>query len=416
MNEQDAVKKQKSSISILDILFVLIQHRWLIISSSFIAAVLIVGFSIMTIKLPPDHKWNPLPNHYTPKSEILIQQSGESLLSNLASAGSSPLSLLMGTQSNPELELAKKLLAGNTIKDKIIEEFEYIERFELQATRFPLDEAREIFNRSIGFEQGLSSAGVAVNNIFTLSYRDIDPEFATGVLTRVVELLEKEYRDLTLERIYRKKAFIEGRMFEVESEMKKAQQALSDFQLTYGVIDISAQTREQANLIEEIQSDIIKNQLEVRNLLAYLPKDNPRVKLLEQEITQKQQLIEELKSGSKEFSDLIIPQSQIPNVTSRFLELKGELEIKQSIYKMLRNEYEAVKIQENDNSRTFQVVEQAEVPRIKSGPDRGNICMIMTIAVFILSIFIAFLKEYIRKVKIDPVESEKLKRIGNTLS
>lgn len=414
--QNENIKKNQKSISLLDLFYVLIKHRWLVIVSTFVSGVLVVLLLLTTIKLPPDHKWNLLPNYYKPRAELLIQQSDDSILSRLSSSGGSPLSIITGVQRNPELELAKKLLDGNTIRDKIIDEYNFVEKYDFEDKTYPLISAREIFEDSLEFVQSDVGGAAGASNIFSLRYEDIDPLFAKNVLSRIVELLEERYKALTMERITQKKSFIEERLRTVENELKVAQEDLVNFQITYGVVDISNQSREQAELIEGIQSEIIKDELEIQALREYLPQNDPKIIRLEQEIRNKNQFISELKTGLNRYSGEFIPQDQIPSLNTRYLELKNELDIKQSIYKMLRNEYEAVKIQENDNSRTFQVIEAPELLLVKTGPKRSVICMIMTLAVFFISIFIAFFKEYIERVKKDPVESTKLDKIKKDIS
>lgn len=63
------------------------------------------------------------------------------------------------------------------------------------------------------------------------------------------------------------------------------------------------------------------------------------------------------------------------------------------------------------SAKTFQVIERAEVPEVKSGPSRGKISIIVTITVLFLAIVISFIMEYIERVKQDPIESEKLNEI-----
>jgi uncharacterized protein involved in exopolysaccharide biosynthesis len=133
------------------------------------------------------------------------------------------------------------------------------------------------------------------------------------------------------------------------------------------------------------------------------------------EIEQLQNLIDELKGGFRVYSAEGIPQTQLPEVTRRYLNMQLDLEIQQSIYAMLREQYEAAKIEEADTSRTFQVIEWAELPEVKHGPSRGRLCVIVTITAFFLAVFAAFVREYLERVRQDPIESRKLNAINRVL-
>ncbi|NOY08670.1 MAG: hypothetical protein GXP33_07490 [Spirochaetes bacterium] len=200
---------EEDTISLLDLFAVLVKRRRLIIWSTLIAALFIVSFSILTIKLPPDSRWNYLPNIYKPKVEVLVKagsQSGSAISSILSSSGLSSLAGLLGasTGTNSSAELAQALLKGNTIKDQIAEEFNFKKRYNI--TKYPRTTERKIINSALDAEYDPKS------NILEISYKSIDPVFATKVVNRIVELLDKRFKDLTLEKVRQKKKFLEERL------------------------------------------------------------------------------------------------------------------------------------------------------------------------------------------------------------
>lgn len=397
------------TISLLDILSVLVRRRWLIVGSTGLAAVLAVAVSVVTLVLPPDSPWNPLPNFYRPTVKAMLQDSRDSLSSRFGSTG--VISGILGgaSMTNPNVILAQEILAGNTLRDQIVEEFHFMEKYGLQDAKFPKTEARKRFSEALGASFGETATGSS--NILSLSYKNIDREFATRVVARVVEILGQRFKDLTMERVYQKKAFIEGRMAAVEQGLKNVQKDLEAFQLDHGLIDIASQTTEQARLLSSLRSDVIRGELEIQTLRAYLSESDPKIVRLRQEIQKKNELIDQLKTGSEERTAEFIPQNLIPSLTNRFAELKAEIDVLEKIYGTLRQEYEAVKIEEADNTQTFQIIEPAEVPEVKAGPFRSKICMYLTLVTFALSLLAAFILDYFEKAKKDPVESAKLDRM-----
>ena len=71
------------------------------------------------------------------------------------------------------------------------------------------------------------------------------------------------------------------------------------------------------------------------------------------------------------------------------------------------------RIETQDTSRVFQVIEPAEVPEVKTSPSRSMISIIVTITAFFLSVFLAFVLEYFEKARSDPREAQKLDAIRN---
>jgi uncharacterized protein involved in exopolysaccharide biosynthesis len=59
----------------------------------------------------------------------------------------------------------------------------------------------------------------------------------------------------------------------------------------------------------------------------------------------------------------------IPDVAQEFSQLNAELEIQQRIYNTLSSQYEASKLTP-ESEPIFQIFEMAEIPDVKSGPQR----------------------------------------------
>ncbi len=415
MDNEDISKtdQQEDTISLLDLLSVLVRRRWLIIVTTLIAAVLILTVAVLSLKLPPDSPFNFMPNYYRPVVKVMLRENGQTMKPNLQSAESTLSFLMSGaTVKDSNLALAEELLAGNTIKDKIIDEFDFFRRYQLERSDHPRTTARNIIKEALQTESGDSAASEVIN----IFYQDTDPVFAARVLFSITGYLEERFKELTLERVWQKKDFVEERLRVVSAEFKDAQNALAVFQQRYGLLDINLQVTEQIGLISQLRMEIIQSKMEIQSLEEYLPQGDARILRLRQQIENKSKFIAVLRSGGSELTEEFIPQDRIPELMARYLELKGEVDVQQAVYTTLRQEYETVKIDEADNSTIFQLLEAAEVPEIKAGPSRSKTCIIVTIAAFFLAVFWAFIKEYFARVKRDPVEAAKLDEIKAMLS
>lgn len=88
-----------------------------------------------------------------------------------------------------------------------------------------------------------------------------------------------------------------------------------------------------------------------------------------------------------------------------------ELSAQQEVYKQLRSQLELLKVQMQTEAPVFQILEEASVPDIKSGPSRGKLCIIVTFAAFFASVFLVFLLNAIENIKKDPEAMAKLTNI-----
>ncbi len=406
-------KNSNDEISLMDLIAVIAKRWKFIFFSTFIAAVFIAGYSIYTIKAEPDAPLNRLPNIYEPQVIVRLQESSSSssLQSILNSSNLGVLSGLVSSSSgSTNADLAQALIKGNYIADQIASEFDFINRFNID--KYPVTSARK------AYQENLKLNYVSATGFLTIGYQNIDPVFATEVVNRSLELLEERFRGLTMDSIIAKKKFLEEQLAEQEAALQKAQNTLIEFQKKYGIVDIETQTAAQIEELTTLKSSLVQKEVELSNLKEKRRSDDPQVQRLENEIKELKQLIEAKTVGFQDYSsnEDFIPQNKLPELSAVYLNLKEEAELQSTLYLTFKSQYESVKLEEADNSKQFQIIETAEIPEVKAAPSRSKICMIFTIAVMFLAIFMTFIFEYFDRVKKDPVEAEKLAGIKKSLS
>jgi len=65
-------RSQEEKMGLLDIIYVLVKHRGLVLGSSLTAAVLIAIFSLITALLPREAERNPMPDFYQSNVRVLL--------------------------------------------------------------------------------------------------------------------------------------------------------------------------------------------------------------------------------------------------------------------------------------------------------------------------------------------------------
>jgi len=410
--ETNDSKSSTDSISLLDLVLVVAKRWRFIVFFTAAAMVLLVLFSVYTLKVPADSAFNPLPNIYLPAVKVRLQDSASSnTLSSILGSSSemSLLSSLTGITGNTSqsANLAQALLVGNTLIDEIAEEFSFVDYYKIE--KYPKSSARKIFKESISMEFDASTG------ILTIGYMDVDPEFATRVVNRILELLELRIQELTMERIQTKRVFLEERIKQVWEAVKKAQDDLIAFQQKHGIVDIEFQAQQQITEIAQLNSEIVSMEMELQALKEYRRSDDPQILRLANDIELKRSLLAMKKQGFTQFASEDIPSAALPEISAMYLNLVRDLKIQETVYASLRQQYETTKLEEADDSKTFQIIERAEVPEIKDRPSRGKLCVIGSISALFLSIFITFILEYMERVKRDPTESRKLASIREKL-
>ncbi len=217
-------------ISLIDLFAVLLKHKKLIILTTVGFAVFSVVFSIISLVLPP--KNSPLPNKYTSTAYMLIKDSSSSsaassMLSKLSSSGLGSLVGGLGSSSNSNSSLALYLATSNPFLDSIIEKYDLVNKWKIKKS--PKAESRKALKKVLVADFDEDSS------VFSISFTDIDPEFAQLVTNSAVSYLEESFKDLGLDSNQLQKENLEANLdacyneiFRLEKEVKKLESSVNN--------------------------------------------------------------------------------------------------------------------------------------------------------------------------------------------
>ena len=191
---EEVTEKQDDEISLIDLIAVLWRRKKMIIFITLVAAVGVVVFSIISLVLPPET--SPLPNQYTPKALMLIDNRSSSaggLSSMLGSMGG--LASLAGISvpvSSSYSQLAVFLAETNSLLDSVVDEFDLINRYKIRKS--PRAESRK------ALKSLLKASYDERSGVLTVSFTDIDPVFARNVVNYCTVSLERRFDELGLDK------------------------------------------------------------------------------------------------------------------------------------------------------------------------------------------------------------------------
>ncbi|MDR1903728.1 MAG: lipopolysaccharide biosynthesis protein [Treponema sp.] len=183
-------------ISLIDLFAVLWKKKVMIITITLIAAISVVGFSVVSLVLPPEE--SPLPNQFAPEAHMLIndRNSSSGAVSSLlsSSSGLGSLAGLMGLSlgGSSFSQLAVYLCSTNTLLDTLTDEFDLIKRYKIEKS--PRAESRKKLKNLLIAENDAESG------VFTVSFSDIDPVLAQSVVNFTVAYLEKWFDELGVDK------------------------------------------------------------------------------------------------------------------------------------------------------------------------------------------------------------------------
>ncbi len=382
---------------ILYYLSFLIKHIKVVVIGTAIAAVGSVVFSLMTILLPPDK--SPLPNHYISYAVLIAGEGGGGgdMGSMLAAIG------IQAPQSDMNYgELGVRVLQSRPFLDTIVEENGIIEKYGIVNKVKTSSRNVILGNSSFGFDSRTGS--------LRISYEDTSPQFARDVVNSMVDNLQKWFQQWEGTSSSQNLKAMEIKLEEVTQEIRRLEGEISRFQTEYGVFSVEQLAEAQANMINDLQTQLIQTEVAIRNYAGFSTIQDQELIQLQARRDSLQALIQQIERGQGTGGMREMPsREELSTLAIEFSHLQMNHEIQMRIFQNLKEQYEVQKLTATSGTSPFSILEPAEVPEEKSRPRRSQICMIATVLGFFISLGGALFWDLIIKIKDDPSKTDLLK-------
>lgn len=400
------MEEKETKISLYDVLLILAKGKWAIIIPTICAMIFSFSFAMITKMVDPQK--SPMPDRFTSSCEMIFLQTGTS---NPFNQSTSPLAALAGAASstNTSALLLQNLILGETFLLELAAspEFNLYEIYEIQQPQ-----KTNLVNR---LRQAFQFEIDETSQIMKVSYTDIDPELAWKILSKAIPLLEERYKTLFRNQVNARSSFIADQIKDAEDNLAKANAELSAFQKEHGIYDFQSQIQNQFSIYTDINEEILKEEMELEFLTEYRPKSDPTVVQKLKTIQKSKELLHEFETGSGRYSMNVIPMNKLQTLSAQYSELRREVELRQELYLMLRQQEAAARMEQSGEISSLQILEYPQIPEIKSGPSRGRFCIFITFAVIFLSTFAVFLKSFIHSTMENSEDREKVNAMKDAL-
>lgn len=268
---EEQIQNQDEEISLIDLFAVLLRYKWMIIIVTVLSAVLALTISVISLVQSPEK--SILPNEYTPYALMLINDadsSGGSLSSIISGSGLGSLASMAGISAGGTSNsgLALYFAKTNTFLDPIIEKFNLVERYKIE--KHPKAETRK------ALKENLVANFDDESGVFSISFTDIDPVFASEVVNFAVELMENMFLSLGIDKNILEKQNLEENIENSYQEMLNLQKKIQSLEssVSYGsassipsimletsILKAELQAQEQVYSQLKIQLELLKVQM-----------------------------------------------------------------------------------------------------------------------------------------------------------
>ncbi len=303
-------------------------------------------------------------------------------LSNLPFGG-------FGSQSNDESLSIIAILKSRTLSEKTIKKFDLINFYGVPN----IDKALIALSENTNFkvlDEGTINISVSLKTDWFHSdesealVKNLCAEMALFFVTEL-DILNKS---LKTEQASFHRKFIGERYKKNLSDLKNAEDSLKVFQEKYKMIALTEQTSAAIDAAASIKAQMLSNEVRLGVMLGALNPNHPDIENVRMENIELGRKMNELEYGGEfigsERSNLFPVLSDVPELGVKLIRLKREVEIQNTLFVFLTQQYEEAKIKESKNTPTVQILDYPMIPKLKSAPKRMIIVLIcLTISFFI---------------------------------
>ena len=288
------------------------------------------------------------------------------------------------------------ILRSQVIKDAVIDRFNLMKAFRAR-TR---DGTRAALN-------GMVRVTKSREDIISITVVDTDPKRAAVLANAFVEELDKINKSILMTSGRRMRVFVEARVKQASEELATAEDAVKAFQEKNKAVKLDEQSRAIIDAIANLKGQVMAREVELQTLLSYATPTNPQAEILKTQVEELKNSLRELEEGKGKIlnpssKDIFIPTSKLPELSLQYARLVRDAKVQETVHGLLTQQYEMARIQEAKDSPTVQVLDTAQVPESKAGPNRKKIIVVSTFAAGVFGVFLAFFLDYLEKLKMRP--------------
>lgn len=260
---------------------------------------------------------------------------------------------------------------------------------------------------------------VEPEGIIRISFEDKDQELAASVVSSFIEELNRVNHDVLLSRATATRRFIEERLAQTKVELTDIEENYRAFQEEHRAISLDDQMRAMINNLAELKSQLVLAEIELGVLKRSFLPTHTKVRQQEakiEEIEKQISILEEGNSNTEKEGTLSIPFSEAPDLSLQLVRLIRQLKVQETIYELLTQEHEKVKIQEKKDTPTIQILDPPTIPEKKSRPRRSIMAVMAGMLSLLLTTVAVFAKEFVDRNKQANTETyHQLEKILKTL-
>lgn len=385
MNMSDMQGGERSAdlryVNVLDYLVVITKHRRFLFRFVLVCVLLavIILFLLMS-------KWYKATAVIMPPK----QKNSLGLLSSVMRTTSPLRSLGLAGGGSDDLSQFQTILKSRSCFDAVIDRFDLMKLYHADNK---IDARKEL-------EENLTIALGKEEVSLEVSVYDTDRQRAADMANFLVETLNKIYLEMSVAEAKSNREFLEQRYRQNLRDLQSAEDSLKIFQKKFGIYSVPDQMKAAIEAAGAIQSQIALKEIQL-GMLEKTTTPNNELRgqtLLELNALRHQMSILQLGEGGKSDRFQIFPPfDKAPELGMQYFRLYREVELQGKILELILPLFEQAKIEEQRDTPSVLVLDNAVPPEKASKPRRLLITAIVFLVSMIVGTVLTFFLEYVEK-------------------
>ncbi|HOD65667.1 MAG TPA: Wzz/FepE/Etk N-terminal domain-containing protein [candidate division Zixibacteria bacterium] len=317
-------------------------------------------------------KWYRATALLLPPKDVTLPTPGAGRLEDVVSVTKGLNLPVMVTPS----DVYARMLKSRTIAREIVERFDLMALYK-----------EDNFVETYDVLMDRARFRVTEEGLLEISVEDRNAARAAAIANAFVDVLDSINREIVTGRVRQNRTFVQERLAVAKVELDSARAQFREFQMRNRAIDFDEQTRLAIDQAARLKSDLASLDIDIAMKEQTLGADNTDLRELKRRRATVQDRLDQLERSNPDSSFFSLPVSAIPTLRGQYEVLYSRVRVAESIYRILLEQLEEVKYQEQEKQPVLSVLDRAVPPEIKSRPQRS----IIVLAAFALAVLAAVL-------------------------
>ncbi|MCX6142884.1 MAG: Wzz/FepE/Etk N-terminal domain-containing protein [Ignavibacteriales bacterium] len=406
MNDKSQNEQPTSlrTVNVLDYLVVITRHRKFVFG--FVAISVLLAAIVLFLVMSKMYKATAV--IMPPK-----QQNSLGLLSSVlrSSTSSSLRSLGLGGPASDELLQYQAILKSRRCMDAVIDRFDLMHVYKSSTKYDAVKELDDNLTLALGKEE------VSLE----ITMYDTDSLRAAQMANYFVEMLNKIHTEMSTAEAQSNRRFLERRYLQNLRDLKDAEDSLKTFQKKTRIYSIPEQLKAGIEAAADLQGQIALREFQLSILSNATTPNNEIRQRLEIETNALRQKMAALQVGDEKKNgqfQIFPPFDKAPELGVQYFRFFRQVELQGKILELILPLYEQAKIEEQRDTPSMLILDNATPPEKASKPRRLLITAIVFVVSIVIGTVLTFFVDYLERAKrgAEEQDREKMRVIRESLN